>query len=119
MSNFQIRGCFFDLSGQNVYILASKASYCSYLVKYEVSSKQMGKQHTIFDFSPVQVSQVHEHATSKLVLAKNGQVAAIGTSDGFIKVYDVAANELLLSQKRHNMPVNCASFLGINDLTAP
>ena len=34
LTNFGIRGCFFDATGQHVYVLASKARYRSYLVKY-------------------------------------------------------------------------------------
>ena len=86
LSNFGIRGCFFSPNGQFVYILASKAAYRSYLVKYQISSKMMG-QYPVFSFEPVETVQVHNSSTSKMFLSRSGQLLAIGTSDGFIKLF--------------------------------
>lgn len=118
LSNFGIRGCFFTSNGQYVYILASKAAYRSYLVKYHISSRMMG-QFPVFSFEAVETIQVHSNSSSKMFLAKSGQLLSIGTSDGFIKLFDLEANSMILSQKRHNLPVVCAGFLAINDATAP
>ena len=115
LSNFGMRGCCFSADGQFVYVLASKAPYRSYLVKYQISSKMMG-QYPVFSFEPVETIQVHNSSASKMFLSKSGQLLAIGTSDGFIKLFDVEANSMILSQKRHNLPVVCAGLLGINDL---
>ena len=118
LSNFGIRGCFFSTDGQFVYILASKAQYKSYLAKYRISSKMMGS-YPVFSFEPIETIEVHTNATSKMFLAKTGLLLAIGTSDGFIKLFDVEASSMILSQKRHNLPVVCAAFVGINDLGSP
>ena len=97
LTNFGIRGCCFHPTGAYVYILASKACYRSYVIKYSISSRTVSKSHTIFDFEPIRVTEVHTNATSKMLLSKNGQIAAIGTSDGFIKLFDLAENKVILS----------------------
>lgn len=117
LSNFGIRGCFFSNNGQYVYILASKAAYRSYLVKYQISSRMMG-QYPVFSFEAVETIHTHNNSSSKMFLAKSGQLVSIGTSDGFIKLFDLEANCMILSQKRHNLPVVAAGLLAINDPSA-
>lgn len=118
LSNFGIKGCFFATNGQSVYILATKTRYKSYLVKYSISSKMMGK-YPVFSFEPVMTTQVHNNACSKCNLSRSGQLLSIGTCDGYINLFDIENNSMIFSKKAHNLPVTASSLLAINDLNSP
>jgi len=96
-TNFTIRGCLFSVCGRYVYLLASKIRYKTFIVQYGA------------DFQPVSVLDVHEHASSGLSINPMNGLLTVMTSDGWIKC--VQNNKVVLSQKRHNLPVTCTAFL--------
>jgi WD40 repeat protein len=107
-TNFNIRGCIFAPDGQFVYLLASKTRFKSYLVCYSIIPVS---QDNIM-FSPVKVLDVHDNAATKISMSPDSSLLSISTNDGYVKVVDRASYKILLSQKRHKLPVTCSGWYG-------
>lgn len=112
-SNFLIRGCFFTNCGRFVYLLAAKMRYKSFLVKYDVMVN--GKN---IDFRPISTLEVHNQAVTRMLPSRDDLLISIATSDGFIKIIDENAQKVVLTQKRHNLPVTAMGFLNSYDFAS-
>lgn len=100
-----IRGCCFTPDGRYVYLLASRVRYKTFLVQYSITP-----QYDKFEFNAVSVTDVHEHASTGMCMSPDASYISIMTSDGWIKTVDASTKKMLISQKRHNLPVTCTSF---------
>jgi len=50
--------------------------------------------------------------------SKNEQLIAIASSDGFIKTINLNSLEVLMGQKRHNLPVTAIGFIDSTDFNS-
>ena len=112
-SNFLIRGCFFTNCGRFVYLLAAKMRYKSFLVKYEVLING-----SVIDFRPISTLEVHTNAVTRMLPSRDDLIISIATSDGFIKVVNESSQSIVLTQKRHNLPVTAMGFLNSSDFAS-
>lgn len=108
-----IRGCFFTSCGKYVFLLAAKLRYKSFLVKYSIHATQQG-----VIFNPVSTLEVHNNAVTKMKPSRNEHLIAIASSDGFIKTVNLNSLDVLMSQKKHNLPVTAIGFIDSNDFNS-
>jgi len=107
-SNFMIRGCFFSHCSRYVYLLATRARYKTFLVKYSIKPAQNG-----VEMVPLSTLEVHNQVATGMRQSRDGSLISVQTSDGYIKAVEESTMKILLSQKRHNLPITACHFITI------
>ncbi len=107
--NMLMRGCFFStLDPRYVYTLSTENRQKAYLIKW--SNKANYTDKTVM-CEPEDVAVVHNNTVTGLCCSTRGDKIGIRTSDGWIKVVNTRnMNDIIVSQKRHRMPVTCLGF---------
>lgn len=110
-TNFMMRGCAFSADGRNIYILASKTRYKSFIIKYSVDMVSDS-----FVVSPVMTAEVYGNTTTGMRMSRNGELILLGCSDGTSKLVEVDTWRTLFSEKRNNLPVTAMAFVSMQDM---
>ena len=62
--------------------------------------------------------EVHNNAVTKMKPSKNEQLIAIASSDGFIKTVNMNSLDVLMGEKKHNLPVTAIGFIDSNNFNS-
>lgn len=101
IQNLLMKGCRFSPDSYYIYTMSTMNRKPCYVNKYEVQE----------GFPVIETLKVHTDAGTGMSLSSNGSQLLVQTNGGAFTIVDTKKMEVLMKEKKHNLPVTSSSFL--------